>query len=262
VEPSPAERVDQPLAMSRGGQDYYIQADHQGSVIRVTDSAGAVVNSYAYDAYGQRLTATEGVEIAFGYTGREYDAESGLMYYRARVYDPAAGRFLQTDPLGFGAGDFNLYRYVLNDPVDLNDPSGKLGRAIIVAGACVVGGATSYSAFILGITTALAIEAGFKEDLGPPAPAEAPTPTPKPTPSSRPIECGASNEGEQREPSADDFDPAETLELEAGVEGTVAALAGCIATVRKGSQGLAESAVGSFAAGYVIGARDVQSREP
>jgi RHS repeat-associated protein len=110
--------------MSRGGQDYYVQADHQGSVIRVTDSAGAVVNSYTYDAYGQRLTATDGVEIAYGYTGREYDAESGLMYYRARVYDPAMGRFLQTDPLGFAAGDLNLYGYVGSNPVNAIDPTG------------------------------------------------------------------------------------------------------------------------------------------
>ena len=92
------DRVDQPLAMSHGGQDCYIQADQQGSVIRVTDGTGAVVNSYECDAYGRRLAATEGIEIAYGYTGREYDAESGLMYYRARVYDPAIGRFLQTDP--------------------------------------------------------------------------------------------------------------------------------------------------------------------
>jgi RHS repeat-associated protein len=114
--------------MSRAGQDYYIQADHQGSVIRVTDSVGAVVNSYAYDAYGRRLAATEGVEIAYGYTGREYDAESGLMYYRARTYDPATGRFLQTDPLSFAAGDLNLYRYVGNDPVNAVDPDGRQSK--------------------------------------------------------------------------------------------------------------------------------------
>jgi RHS repeat-associated protein len=120
------DRVDQPLAMSRGGQDYYVHTDHQGSVIRVTDSVGAVVNSYEYDAYGRRLTAVAGVEIAYGYTGREYDAESGLMFYRARTYDPATGRFLQTDPLGFTAGDANLYRYVGNKPVNFRDPSGLL----------------------------------------------------------------------------------------------------------------------------------------
>jgi RHS repeat-associated protein len=140
VEPSPAERVDQPLAMSRGGQDYYVHADHQGSVIRVTDSVGAVVNSYTYDAYGQRLIATEGVEIAFGYTtGREYDAESGLMYYRARVYDPATARFLQTDPLGFAAGDLNLYRYVLNNPVNATDPSGAITFDLTLEGEVIVG---------------------------------------------------------------------------------------------------------------------------
>ncbi len=64
---APDDRVDQPLVMTRGGQDYYIQADHQGSVIRVTDSAGAVVNSYEYDAFGQRFTALDGVEIACSY---------------------------------------------------------------------------------------------------------------------------------------------------------------------------------------------------
>jgi RHS repeat-associated protein len=133
--------------MSRGGQVYYIQADHQGSVIRVTDSAGAVVNSYTYDAYGQRLTATEGVEIAYGYTGREYDAESGLMYYRARVYDTATGRFLQTDPLGFAAGDLNLYRYVANDPVNQKDPNGKFARRII---GCAIGGLAAASGELAG----------------------------------------------------------------------------------------------------------------
>ena len=143
MEPSPAERVDQPLAMTRGGQSYYIQADHQGSVIRVTDGAGMVVNSYEYDAYGQRLAATEGVEITYGDTGREYDGESGLMHYRSRTYDPATGRFLQTDPLGFAVGDLNLYRYVFNDPGNATDPSGRILPAIVVAGACVVGGAAS-----------------------------------------------------------------------------------------------------------------------
>ena len=83
-----------------------------------------VVNAYEYDAYGQRLSVFESVEIAYGYTGREYDAESGLMYYRARAYDPAMGRFLQTDPLGFAARDMNLYRYVGNNQVNFTDPSG------------------------------------------------------------------------------------------------------------------------------------------
>ena len=152
------DRVDQPLAMTRAGQDYYIQADHQGSVIRVTDSAGAVVNSYEYDAYGQRLTATEGVEIAFGYTGREYDAESGLMYYRARVYDPSSGRFLQTDPLGFAAGDANLYRYVGNNPVNFTDPSGLFLFSCDGCGTSSSNGVSPISEAAIGITARGAAE--------------------------------------------------------------------------------------------------------
>ena len=64
------------------------------------------------------------MEFRFGYTGREQDAETGLDYYRARYYDSAVGRFISEDPIGFGAGDANLYRYVGNSPTNYTDPSG------------------------------------------------------------------------------------------------------------------------------------------
>lgn len=51
------------------------------------------------------------------------DTETGLYYYRARYYDPGAGRFLNEDPLGFGAGT-DFYRYVFNDPLNFIDPDG------------------------------------------------------------------------------------------------------------------------------------------
>ena len=60
----------------------------------------------------------------FRYTGREFDAETGLMYYRARYYDSATGRFLSEDPLGFGGGN-NFYPYVGNNPTDFSDPDGR-----------------------------------------------------------------------------------------------------------------------------------------
>jgi RHS repeat-associated protein len=59
----------------------------------------------------------------FRYTGRRLDPETGLYYYRARYYSPVLGRFLQTDPVGYGP-DLDLYTYVGNDPLDKNDPSG------------------------------------------------------------------------------------------------------------------------------------------
>jgi RHS repeat-associated protein len=67
----------------------------------------------------------------FGFTGREFDSESHLYYYRARYYDPALGRFLSADPIGFAAGDSNFYRYVSNNPLKYKDPSGKIIPAIL-----------------------------------------------------------------------------------------------------------------------------------
>ena len=137
---------DQPLAVARGGQEFFYHADHQGSVRKITDAAGLAVNSYDYDSYGNIEASFEGIANPFTYTARELDAESGLYYSRARYYDPATGRFLQEDPIGFGAGDLNLYRYVFNDPVNRVDPS---GRAVFLLPAVPV------------IVTALADAAAF-----------------------------------------------------------------------------------------------------
>ncbi|HKV40506.1 MAG TPA: RHS repeat-associated core domain-containing protein, partial [Blastocatellia bacterium] len=63
----------------------------------------------------------------YGFTGRELDSQSGLMFYRARYYDPAIGRFISEDPLGLGGGDSNYYAYVHNSPTNLVDPSGLIG---------------------------------------------------------------------------------------------------------------------------------------
>jgi RHS repeat-associated protein len=65
-------------------------------------------------------------ENPFLFTGRRYDTETGLYYYRARYYNPTTGRFLQTDPIGYGDG-MNMYAYCKNGPVSMADPSG-LGR--------------------------------------------------------------------------------------------------------------------------------------
>jgi RHS repeat-associated protein len=116
--------IDQPLAVERGGSLAYYQTDHLGSVRQLTNVAGTVVNSYDYDSYGRIESAVEGVAQPFRFTGREFDAESGNYYYRARYYDPATGRFLAEDPLAFSAGDSNFYRYAVNNPTRFVDPLG------------------------------------------------------------------------------------------------------------------------------------------
>ncbi len=78
--------------------------DGLGSVVNLTDSLGKVIESYTYDEYGKPLNSSS-VGNRYFFTGREYDKETGLYYYRARYYDPTMGRFLAQDPIGY-AGYF------------------------------------------------------------------------------------------------------------------------------------------------------------
>jgi RHS repeat-associated protein len=106
-------------------------ADQLGSVRDVVDGNGAVVNHLVYDSFGNIESESNGaVDFRFGYTGREFDEESGQYYYRARYYDAGVGRFLSEDPISFSGGDANLYRYALNRPTTILDPSGLYGQVV------------------------------------------------------------------------------------------------------------------------------------
>ena len=84
-----------------------------------------VANHIVYDAFGNVIDETAAaVDHIFGFTGREDDEQSDLNFYRARYYDPGMGQFLSEDPIGFSAGDANLYRYVQNSPTNKVDPTG------------------------------------------------------------------------------------------------------------------------------------------
>jgi len=90
----------------------------------MTDASGNIVRSFGYNSFGGIISQTGYLNQPFAFAGREFDAESGLYYYRARYYDPRAGRFLTQDPIGFGGRDVNFYRYVGNNPTNLGDPEG------------------------------------------------------------------------------------------------------------------------------------------
>jgi RHS repeat-associated protein len=105
------------------GSSFY-HKDGLGSISDLTNTSGSAVKNYRYRSFGEIYSETGTLEQPFTFTGREYDPESGLYYYRARYYDPRAGRFLTKDPIGFLGGDVNLYRYVGNNPVNFTDPRG------------------------------------------------------------------------------------------------------------------------------------------
>ena len=115
--------IDEPIAVTKAGSTFFYHQDGLGTVTELTDSIGATAKSYSYDAYGNIVDQTGTVEQPYSYTGREFDTESGLSYYRARYFDPSSGRFLQKDPIGLSGG-INLYGYVSNNPVNLTDPFG------------------------------------------------------------------------------------------------------------------------------------------
>jgi RHS repeat-associated protein len=114
------------MAVPSGRYCYHFNGT--GSTIANTDMNQNLVNSYAYDPFGQILAQQETIQQPFKYVGRYgvMAEPNGLYYMRARYYDPNVGRFVSEDPLGFGGGDVNLYAYVRNQPINRADPYGLL----------------------------------------------------------------------------------------------------------------------------------------
>lgn len=123
----------------------YYHANHRKDVVAITDSTGAASERYAYDAFGNEMLGGAGSGQQFRFTGRKYDIETELYYFRARYYSPDLGRFLQTDPVGY-ADQWNLYTYVSNNPISFVDPTGACTGSYITndTGSCQFsGGATT-----------------------------------------------------------------------------------------------------------------------
>jgi len=113
--------IDEPIVVDRGGTPSFYHYDGLGSVTSLSDATEGTVATYTYDVFGAITGQTGSVENRYTFTGREYDADTGLYYLRARYYDPEAGRFTSPDPWGASLTELNPYAYARNNPATLVD---------------------------------------------------------------------------------------------------------------------------------------------
>jgi RHS repeat-associated protein len=115
--------------LDQAGKVTYTYADHLGSPVLATNASGGVRWREDYTPFGEARPQSAANDNGESYTGHITDTETGIVYMQARYYDPAIGRFLSQDPVGFasgGVGYFNRYAYVGNDPLNATDPTGAV----------------------------------------------------------------------------------------------------------------------------------------
>ncbi|HOW50480.1 MAG TPA: RHS repeat-associated core domain-containing protein [bacterium] len=114
-----------PEYIVRDGVNYRIVHDHLGSPRLVVNTVtGEIVKQREYDEYGRIIAETGTFDIPFGFAGGLYDADTKLIRFGARDYDPEAGRWTSKDPIKFDGGATNLFEYLVDDPINWLDPIG------------------------------------------------------------------------------------------------------------------------------------------
>lgn len=125
------------IAFIKDNARYFYLKDRQGSIKAITNEGGDIVERYSYNAFGVMLISDANGNLLtqsayanpYTYTGRRFDTETGLYYYRNRMYSAELGRFISEDPLGYVDG-YNLYRYARNNPLRYTDPMGTTARSV------------------------------------------------------------------------------------------------------------------------------------
>ena len=113
------------ISINNNGTIGYYHTDEHGNVSAISDTSRTVVADYDFDAFGNETVSTDTYYNPMRDCGEYYDAETGLIYLRARYYDPSIGRFISEDPIKDGT---NWYVYCSNNPIAFVDPSGLFGK--------------------------------------------------------------------------------------------------------------------------------------
>jgi RHS repeat-associated protein len=124
---------DDLIRMRRDGQNAYYHYDGNHSTRFLTDAAGAVTDTYAYDAFGNLVAGSGSTVNYYLFSGQQYDPNLGFYYLRARYYQPSSGRFLSMDPYMGNIYDpisLHKYLYAHNNPVNLHDPTGLFAMTL------------------------------------------------------------------------------------------------------------------------------------
>jgi RHS repeat-associated protein len=167
----------QPLALMSGDQKagsekvFYLHTDHLGAVVKATDSSKKLVWDAVRKPFGERTVNIGLIEVPLGFPGQYYDQETGNYYNYFRDYDPATGRYLQSDPVGLQGG-INTYSYALNNPLYWIDPTGEFvcGGVCIGVGVGVIAAGTAISMWWQNTGGPDSIYPGNSENYGGPAP--------------------------------------------------------------------------------------------
>jgi RHS repeat-associated protein len=127
------------------GALYYFY-NNRGDIINVINTSDSIIESVTYDVFGKRKQAIGVDKQIFGFSTKDYDPQTELIYFGFRYYSPLLGRWITRDPIGFRGG-FNLYRYVNNNPVNYVDPYGDILQFIVIGGAIIIVGYGVYTSW-------------------------------------------------------------------------------------------------------------------
>lgn len=127
--------------MVKNGQAYYLVTDQVGTVKAVVRADGARAKQIDYDSFGNVLNDSDpNFVIPLSFAGGLCDADTGLVRFGCRDYDPATGRWTAKDPIQFAGGDCDFYAYCVENPVSLRDASGQWIPPATALAEAIVGG--------------------------------------------------------------------------------------------------------------------------